>query len=213
MATTVKLAVQLREKAGTAESRRLRKRGFVPGNVYGHGGAPVNVSVPADQITPMVFAGQRVVELDLNDGPELTLLRDVQWDTFGTRILHFDLIRVDRDEKVEVEVAVELRGTAPGVTAGGILNHHLHGIAVKCPAFAIPNSVVVKIGDLEIGQSIHVGDLEFASEVDVLNPAEAVVVQVNAPVHEVEEEEDALSAGPIEPEVIGRKDEGEEQSE
>ena len=201
------------KKTGTAESRRLRKRGLVPGNVYGHGGDPVSVAVPEDQITNMVFAGQRVVEFNLNGGAELTLLRDLQWDTFGTKVLHFDLIRVDRDQKVEVEVPVEIRGVASGVTAGGILAHQLHSVTVQCPTFAIPTSFVVRIGHLEIGQAVHVSDLEVPQGVEVKNPPEDTIVQVNAPAVEDEEETDGIATGPVEPEVIGRKEQTEEESD
>lgn len=213
MATVVKLEAETRSKTGTAEARRLRRRGMVPGSVYGHGGDPMSIAVSEDVITPMVFAGQRVLEVDVNGGAELTLLRDVQWDTFGTKVLHFDLLRVDRDEKVEIEVPVELRGISPGVTGGGILDHHLHTITVQCPTYAIPASFVVKINELEIGDAVHVSDLQSPQGVEIQNLPEDVVVQVHAPALEVEEEAEELAGAPVEPEVIGRKEEEGEESD
>ena len=206
MATITKVEVGTREKRGSAEARRMRRQGLVPGVIYGHGGDPISLSIPEDVITPLVFSGQKVIEADFGDRTQLGILRDLQWDTFGTKIMHFDLLRVDRDERVEVEVPVSLRGIAPGVIAGGVLDQNLHSISVECPTFAIPNNVEVKIGSLQIGDSVHVRDLEFAEGIKVLVPEEEVVLQISEPmeVPEVGDEDEAPTA--VEPEVIGKDD-------
>lgn len=211
MATTVELAVEPREKTGTAESRRLRKRGLVPGNIYGHGEGAVTVSANEESILPMVYSGHRVVDIQMNGGSELAIIRDVQWDTFGQKILHFDLLRVSREEKVEMEVAIELRGISPGVIAGGILDLHLHSISIVCPAYSIPDHVYVKINNLGIGDAIHVRDLELAPEVEVEQDPDEIVVQVTQPTVVEEEEEAEAVPGAAQPEVIGRKEKEEEE--
>lgn len=206
MAEIVKLAVEPRQKLGTRESRRLRKRGYVPGNIYGHGGEPETIAVPEDVISPMVFAGHRIVELDQNGKSELAMLREVQWDLYGTSVIHFDLIRVDRNERVSLEVPVETRGISPGVLAGGHLELRLHSLTVECPAFAIPEHIVVRIGSLNIGDAVHVRDLDLGDGVDIQNDPDEVVLQVVQPI-EVPEEEEAAAEGPAQPEVIGKKEE------
>lgn len=210
MSTITKVEVGTREKRGSAEARRLRREGLVPGVIYGHGGDPISLSIPEDVITPLVFSGQKVIEADFGDRTQLGILRDLQWDTFGTKIVHFDLLRVNRDERVEVEVPVTLRGISPGVIAGGVLDQNLHTVSVECPTFAIPNDVEVKIGSLQIGDSIHVKALEFADGIKVLVPEEEVVLQIIEPmeVPEVGEEEDEAPAA-VEPEVIGKEDDDE----
>ena len=210
MATTVQLAVEPREKTGTSESRRLRRRGLIPGNLYGHGQQAVTLTVPEDVLTPMVYSGSRVVDIELNGKSEMAMLRDVQWDTFGRHILHFDLIRVSRDEKVQLEIAVELKGSSPGVVSGGLLDHRLHTISIICPAFSIPDQVVVRINGLDVGDAIHVRDLDLPSDVEVQNDPDVVIVQINAPV-EIEEEEEGLGEGLVQPEVIGREEKEEKE--
>ena len=210
MATTVQLAVEPREKTGTSESRRLRRRGLIPGNLYGHGQEAVTLTVPEDVLTPMVYSGSRVVDIELNGKSEMAMLRDVQWDTFGRHILHFDLIRVSRDEKVQLEIAVELKGSSPGVVSGGLLDHRLHTISIICPAFSIPDQVVVRINGLDVGDAIHVRDLDLPSDVEVQNDPDVVIVQINAPV-EIEEEEEGLGEGLVQPEVIGREEKEEKE--
>lgn len=213
MATITKLNVKTREKRGTAEARRLRKQGQVPGNIYGHGGDPVAIAVPEETITPLVFAGQKVMEVNFGDRTQLTILWGLQWDTFGTTIVHFDLLRVDRDEKVEVEVPVELRGLSPGALEGGVLDQNLHTLTVECLTFAIPNHIEVRIGSLQIGDAIHVRDLKIPEGVTVLVPEDEVVVQVTERMEVPEPGEEEEVAAAVEPEVIGREEDEEAPAE
>ena len=200
MSQDPKLTAERRTKLGTAECRRLRRRSLVPGNIYGHGAEPVMISVPEDALRPVVFSGHKVVDLDFGSGSEKAILRGVQWDTFGIDLLHFDLQRIDADERVTTEIAVEMHGAAPGVVAGGVLEIPHHTLRIECRATQIPDRLVVNINHLERGASIHVRDLELPEGVTVLNGADEVVVHVVDPAA-VEEPEDA--AGGIEPEVVG----------
>ena len=210
MADEIKLIAKKRSGMGTAECRRLRKRGFTPGNVYGHKQSPVPISVASDQLTAVLHSGQRVLECEIEGVAETTMFREVQWDTWGIKIHHFDLIRIDADERVEVNVTIELRGTSPGVLGGGILQTPIRELTLSCLASQIPDAIVVRINELEIGQAIHVSDLDLPADVECQQSPESTVVQVSAPVEELEEDEEA-ELGPVEPEVIGQKKEEEEE--
>jgi large subunit ribosomal protein L25 len=204
-----KLAAEKRTKFGSRECRKLRAGGLIPGNVYGHKEANVPIAVQEDALNPIVHAGHRVVDLDIGGDTFIAMFREVQWDTFGTMVQHVDLVRIDADERVEVEVPIELRGTAPGTMAGGVLDQHLRTVTVDCLAFQIPDSIKVRINMLEIGQGIHVKDLELPENMRILDAPEELVVQVIQPVEQAEPEEGA--GGPAEPEVIGRKAEEPEE--
>ncbi len=204
MAQDPKLTAQTRTKIGTAECRRLRLRRLVPGNVFGHGAAPALISVPEDALRPIVFSGHKVVDLDLGGAVEKAILREVQWDTFGVELLHFDLQRVDADERVTSEVAVETHGAAPGVVAGGVLEIPHHTLRIECRATQIPDRIVVNINHLDRGSVIHVRDLELPEGVQVLNGPDEIVVHVIAPASAIEETADA---GGLEPEVVGEAEE------
>ena len=198
-----KLKAEKRTKFGSRECRRLRNQGMIPGNIYGHKEANVAIAVHEDVLNPVVHSGHRVVDLDVGGESFKAMFREVQWNTFGTAIHHVDLVRIDADERVEVSVPIELRGTAPGTQAGGVLEQHLRTLNVECLAFQIPDSIKVRINTLEIGQGVHVKDLEVPANVKVLDPPDEMVVQVVLPVEEAEPTE--AEAGPAEPEVIGRK--------
>ena len=203
MAIDIKLATQSREKTGSSECRRLRRQGLVPGNIYGHGRDATSFSVNAVVLMKTVTGGHKVIELDIDGQTELAMFRQVQWDTFGTYIQHIDLIVVSRDEKIQVAIPIELRGIAVGTQSGGLLDHQMRTLAIECPAFSIPDSITVRIGGLEIGDSIAVKDIELPEDSVVQDDPESIVVQVNEPVEEADLEE-ATNLGPAEPEVIGR---------
>lgn len=199
-----KLVVQKRQQSGSAACRRLRRAGIVPGNIYGHNAPPVPVSVPGDVLKPIVLGGYRVVDLELDGRVDKALLREVQWDTFGTAIQHFDFMRVDPNERVTLVIPLELKGTAPGTLAGGVLEQPLHSITVDCLAYQIPDAIPVRIGSLDIGQAIHVRDLEIPENVHCQNPPDAIVVHViQVQTREIQPVEVAAAA--TEPELIGKK--------
>lgn len=204
MADTVVLDVQERQKVGTNASRRLRKTGFVPAVIYGHEEKTVSLAVPGDSLNKAIRHGVRVYDVKLKDLTQKVLLHNVHWDPLGHDILHVDFYRVGADEKITIEVRVDLRGTSPGVTAGtGVLVQPIHNLTVECLITSIPESVRVNIAELQLNQSIHVRDLKLPEGVVVKNDPESIIVQVSPKV-----EEGAAEAAPgveqAEPEVIGR---------
>ena len=214
MAQEQTLVAEKRTKTGSSECRRLRRNGQIPGNLYGHGQDPVTFTVPADALNSLIHAGTRVLDLQLNGDTQKSMFRELQWDTFGVNILHFDLLRIDAQERVTVEVPLELKGVSPGVVAGGVLEQQIRSLSLECPAFQLPDSISVRIGSLEIGDVIHVSDLDIPEGFQVHNPPESVVAQVLAPREEEDEEEAAEAELELaEPEVIGRKEEKDDESE
>jgi large subunit ribosomal protein L25 len=204
------LNVEVREGRGTRQARRLRNNGKIPAVLYGHGESSVALTIGEDQLATALRHHSRMV--DLRGGVnESALIRELQWDTFGTTVLHVDFTRVSADERIEVQVSVELRGAAPGVNDGGVVEHLLHEVTIECLATAIPDRIQVKINNLNKGDEITVGQLEVPPGVNVLTDPEAIVVQcVEAA---IAPEAEALLAEAAEPEVIGRKAEEEEEAE
>ncbi|QDV31454.1 50S ribosomal protein L25 [Planctopirus ephydatiae] len=202
MSADSKVSVKKRQKLGTAETRRLRLSGLVPGIVYGHKQEPQPVVVDETLIHPIVVSGHKVVDLDVEGVLEKAIIRDVQVDPFTRLIQHIDFMRVDPNERVTVDVAIELKGTAPGILSGGMLEHQLHSIKVDCLAYQIPDSIVVKVSDLQLGGVIHVNELEIPPGVHVQTQGELIVVHV---VKVSTRELDLAAPGAAEPEVIGKK--------
>lgn len=204
MSTEVKLVAEDRTERGTRACNRLRQQGLVPGNIYGHKDAPQTIVVKADAFSPHVRAGVKVFDVELNGKTDKTLLRELQFDPFGIEVTHFDLLRVDPTERVTLTVPVVLKGIAPGTLGSkGVLEQPLHSITVDCLAYQIPDSVTVRINNLEVGQAIHVRELELPADVHVQNQPEAIVVHV-VPVRTGEPLAAEVASG-AQPEVVGKK--------
>lgn len=195
MSVDAKLTAQKRTGSGTANCRRLRNSGQVPGNVYGHTQDPVAVQTSHDEILGIVSKGHIAVDLEIEGQAEKAIFREVQWDTFGKQIIHFDLLRVDPEERVHIEVPIDVRGTAPGTLTGGILDVHLHSVHIDCLAYKIPSSITVRIGSLQVGDAIRVADLVLPEGLVVTNAADEIVVQVAAP-RKGRDEDEAPAAEP-----------------
>jgi large subunit ribosomal protein L25 len=216
MAESVALVAERRPERGTHQSRRLRRKGLVPGVLYGHKEETVALALPRDEVEKAIRHGVRIVDLKADGKEEKALIRDVQWDHLGQDLLHVDFARISLDERIAVDVHIELRGTAPGVTAGGSLDQPIHTLNIECLAISIPESIRVPINELQIGSAIHVRDLVLPEGVKALANPDAIVVHVKAPVVEAPAAVAAPEAAgqTAEPEVIGRKAaEEEEESE
>lgn len=202
-----------RQETGTRAARRLRRQGRIPAVVYGHGEGTVALSVGKDEIGSALRHGARVLDLDQDGNRQKVLIRDVQYDAIGLEVLHVDLTRVSEDERIRIDVSIELRGIPAGVTAGGVLDHHMHSLQIECPAISVPESIRVAIGELQIGQGVHVRDLKLPEGVIALSDPDEVIVQVIEPKAVVEEEGAVAAPGAAEPEIITRREAAEAEAE
>jgi large subunit ribosomal protein L25 len=204
------LQVEARDTRGTSNAKRMRKEGKVPAILYGHGEKTISLTVAADAVEAAVRHGSHVVEL-AGAVKQSALIRELQWNTWGTEILHVDFTRVSADETIEVTLPVEIRGEAPGLKEGGVLEQPVHEIEIECLATAVTEKIEVNVNNLEVGQSITLAELELPEGAKCHGSPDQVVVQCVVPA-EVPEEEEGEGAE-AEPEVIGEKKEEEGKSE
>ena len=212
MAESVVLKTQQRQTRGSSAARRLRRAGQVPGILYGHKEENLAVTLSSDDLMKAIRLGAHVVDVELGGKQEKALIREVQWDHLGKELLHADFERVSADERITVTVPLEIRGTAPGIAEGGVLDQPLHSLQIECLALSIPNSIRVNINELHLGQSIHLRELVLPEGVKALGNPDTIVVHVTQKVIAAEGTTPGLgeAAGAAEPEVIGRKAAAEE---
>src|SRR5689334_14446258 len=212
MAESVQLATQPRDKFGTAVTRRMREQGLLPAVLYGHKEKTVPLVLSHDDFVKALRHGARLVSLKTDGTAEAAIIQEIQWDHLGKDVLHVDFRRVSEDERVVVTVPLHLRGVAPGVSGGGVLDQPLHTLSVECLVTAVPESIRVNIGELQIDQAIHVKDLRMTEGVKSMGDPDAIVVHIRAPQAEPEAAA-APAAETAEPEVIGRQAKAEEGEE
>ena len=205
MKEVLSLAAEKRESVGTRSSRRERVKGRVPAIIYGHKQDPQPVTVAHDALQTALRHHTRMLDLELERSTQRVLLSDVQYDAYGTEVVHADFIRVARDEVVRVDVPVVLHGRAVGEQHGGVAEQLLPEVAVECLPGDIPEEIRVVIAALELGQSLHVADLAAPAGVKIVTDPSYLVLTIAAPTKAVEPEaEVGAEAVEAEPELIAR---------
>lgn len=206
MATqSAQVSVKERSEKGSRANKRLRDSGFVPGVIYGHKEAVVPVTLPKKEIVNHLSRGAHVFDLDIAGKNEKVLVKEVQYDHLGLEVIHVDFARVSLDEKVEVTVPLELKGTPKGEAEGAVLQQIIAELEIECLVTDIPDKIVHNVSEMEKDSVLHISDLKFPPGVKCLKDGELIV----ATVKEIQEEAPAVEAaeGAAEPEVIGRKPE------
>ncbi len=216
------LQVHKREKKGKGAARSLRRRGFIPGVIYGHG-EPILISIEKKALRRLIsheHIESALIDINVLNKETKTqqlvgILKDYQVDPIGEDLLHVDFMKVAMDETVTVTVPIELVGETPaGVREGGILQFILREIDIECLPSQIPEYIPVDASSLGIGDSLHVGDITPPEGVEILAEPEEVVLSISAPVTE-EELAEMTTPSPaeevVEPEVVKKpKEESEE---
>ena len=208
-----------REGLGKGGARKARAAGRIPAIIYGHGKAGIPVSVGARDFELALRhhkGGNPIVNLALEGSEYTALIRDVQYDPLSRDILHLDFQHISLTETVEVRVGLRLIGLPVGVKdSGGILEHILRDIEVRCLPTAIPGAIELDVSALNIGDSIHVRDIQVP-DVVILTDGDAAVATVVPPtvMEEKPAEEVVVTAeAATEPEVIAKGKKEEEEGE
>lgn len=185
---------------------RLRKEGKIPAVIYGHK-KPVHISVDAKEFDTKfhTISENTLISIAVDDKEYEVLVKDFQENMILGRLTHIDFFEVERGKTLKTRVPVYLTGTSIGVKEGGLLDQRLHEIDIECLPKDIPEKIELDISKLEIGDSIHVSDLDLIEAVKILNFLEQVVVSVTTIKIEVEPEP--------EEEEIEEGEEGEEEAE
>src|SRR5256885_2985029 len=212
---TVPLSAYPRSLAGRGGVKKLRDGGRVPGIIYGGKGKAQNVELKSKDLENLIkHSVSENILLDLaieGDAKKtrLALLKEVQHHPLKSQILHVDLHEVAADEKVTVMIPVETIGEAAGVkTGGGVLEHVLFKIRIRALPKDLPEVMEVNVSHLEIGQTIHLGDIKAPPGVEVLGDKKVSVISVAEPITEAQEAavlEASTAAATSEVEMIKEK--------
>ncbi|MFL5736032.1 MAG: 50S ribosomal protein L25, partial [Actinomycetota bacterium] len=127
-------------------------------------------------------AGANVlVDLHVGSDKHLVLAREIQRNHMRGELLHVDFLVIRRDETISIQVPIVVEGESPGVKQGGVVEHHLWELSAESLPGDVPQSIVVDLSELEIGDSFHVGDLPKLQGVTIITPAEETILSVVQP--------------------------------
>jgi large subunit ribosomal protein L25 len=178
------LKAQTRDGRGKGDARKLRAQGLVPGVLYGHGVAPVAISLASQDLLHFFHANHgaaTVVDLDIDGKKHMAIPREIQRDHLHGRYVHIDFLAVRGDEKVKMSVEIHETGEAPGVKTGGVIEHHLRDVEIECLPGDVPEQITADISGLELGDMLRLGDIPEPSGVTYLTDPETPVISVVTP--------------------------------
>ncbi len=194
------LVAQTREQTGKGAARKLRRNDQLPAIFYGPGSETTMLTVNYSEFEKIIqsSSGENTLfnlEIQAKDGnrTKTAMLKEVQSDPVENSYLHVDFYEVSLDKEVTVNVAIELTGTAVGVTNGGILENIRRELTVSCLPGKLTSTIEVDISDLEIGDTVHVEDIPLPEGMKAMEEGHLTVAVIAPPiveeVEEVEEEE------------------------
>lgn len=202
---SVALKAYPRSQVQRAEVKKLRTAGRVPATIYGRQAKPQNLEVDFEEITDLLHhsvSENVLVDLAVENDPRskrLALVQEVQHHPLTAKVLHVDLHEVAENEKVTVSVPVETTGEAAGVkNGGGTLEHVMFKLKVRCLPKDLPEQIVIDVTALEIGKSIHLGEVIAPSGVEIIGEKGRTVVAVSAPRAEEEVAATTTAAADVE---------------
>jgi large subunit ribosomal protein L25 len=194
----IELKTNIRTTTGNGPARRIRMTGQIPAVLYGPKTEPVLLSVNKSDLE-LVFKkggiGQVILNLVIQQNGETTtrpaMIKELQTHPVSRNFIHIDFYEIKMDQKITAKIPVVTTGIAKGVELGGMLQIIRRELEVECLPLAVPEFIEIDISDLDIGDSIHVGDIRVEGEIEFLEDDNYTVVTVLSPKLEEEEEEEA----------------------
>jgi large subunit ribosomal protein L25 len=192
--TVIKAAV--RNEKGKGSARKLRSKKIIPAVLYGHKVDPVMLAIENNEIVKAFKSGDdsNLIKVQIeNQGKtdeKLVMIRETQRHPIKNDILHLDLFSVNVKEKIHAPVHIRITGESPGVKLGGTLRQIMREIEVRALPTEIPQHFEIDISKLEIGDSLHVSDLNAPDNVQLLAEESAPILSIMAPTVQKEEVEE-----------------------
>ena len=204
------LKAESRQGPGKEANRKLRTRGIIPAVFY-HKGESQSMQVNELELIHILRSGKQVIPLKLDGKTKKALIKEIQYHPVTDSILHVDFQEVSMSEIVEVSVPLNFTGTPAGLKEGGLFDVSMHEIEIRCKASDIPQQLDVDVTELQIGDTIHISDLDFG-DLEIINSPGILVAGVTVAKDLVEELE-AEQEEELEAEEAEEAEEGEEGEE
>ena len=214
----LELSANVRKSTGKGTARALRRDGAMPAVLYGPNTDPIILSVNVREMEKLLKKSgttQAPMNLTINNGETIkktAMIKEMQIHPVSRNFIHVDFYEIAMDRKIQVQVPVEVSGRAPGVEDGGALQIVRREIDVLCLPLDIPESLMIDVSSMQIGDSIHVEEIAVPEGVEILADTNFTVVTVSSPMVEAVPEEGEVEEEEGE-EAEGSAEEGEEGGE
>ena len=188
MASYYKLPIEIRTGSGASLARELRRNGKIPANYYYRGEANQNLAIDKKAFNHAIHSGQQVFEVDINNETIYITIKDIQYHSVTEEVMHVDLMRIRRTEKMTFSIPLVLEGDAVGVDEGGIVTQVATTIDVECFPNDVPESITVDISGLEFNSAMAAEEIVLPVDTILVSAENTTIVTCNPPKAEVEPE-------------------------
>jgi large subunit ribosomal protein L25 len=177
-------------------SKALRKKGLIPGVLYYAGEDNINIEIDKSTLFHAMQSGQRVFEINQEGEKQYTMIKELQYHPVTDQVIHVDLMRVRRSEKMTIVVPLILVGDSTGVKEGGLLSQSINQLEISCFPTDVPEQIELNIEKLELNSSMNVSDIKLENDdIEIITDKEVNIVTVSQVV-----EEEEVEVGDSEPE-------------
>jgi len=188
MASYYKLPIEIRTGSGASLARELRRNGKIPANYYYRGEANQNLAIDKKVFNHAIHSGQQVFEVDINNETIYIMIKDIQYHSVTEEVMHVDLMRIRRTEKMTFSIPLVLEGDAVGIDEGGIVAQVATTIDVECFPNDMPESITVDISGLEFISAMAAEEIELPVDTLLVSAENTTIVTCNPTKAEVEPE-------------------------
>ena len=189
--TFYNLTIIERTKFGSKESKNGRKAGLIPAVLYYAGEKNIHLSIDNSVLFRAIQSSQRIYQIEQNKEKQYVIIKDIQYHPVTDEIIHVDLMRVRRSEKMTISVPIVLKGNPIGVREGGVLSQSLNQVEISCFPTDVPDNIELDIEDLELNAAKNIGDLNISIEdVEIVSDSNLNIVSITPPASEVKEVEE-----------------------
>ena len=191
MAKKTSLKAAPRARTGSGRLNQMRREGWVPSVSYGRGTDNINLKVDAKTFADVLAHSSSeniLVNLEIEGhGTRLAFLQSIQHDSLSGITLHADFRAIDENTAITAHIPTHLNGESAGVKAGGLIEQYVHAVEITCLPNDLPETIEVDISHLQVGDSLHIGDITFPAGVRATHAAEVVVAHLGKPAAAVSE--------------------------
>lgn len=181
-----KLEIAERKDTGSSSARALRRAGRIPAVYYFTGQDNVNLEIDHRVLIHALHSGQRIFEITLNAETQYAMIKDVQYHPVTDEVLHLDLLRVRRSEKITISIPLVLEGAALGVREGGVLTQNLTSLEIRSLPTDVPGKVAVDVSGLELNATLLVSQISLPEGIEMVTAGDLTVATISTPAVEVE---------------------------
>ncbi len=182
MANKTTLKAAPRNRTGSGRLNQMRREGWLPSVIYGRGTENRNLKVDAKTFVDLIAHSSSeniVVNLEIEgEGTRLAFLQAIQHDPLSGIAVHADFLAIDNKTEITAHIPAHLIGEAPGMKVGGVVEQYIHALEITCLPDDLPEIIDVDISSLQLGESLHIGEITYPKGVRPTHAADVVVVHI-----------------------------------